>query len=141
MSTRTVLFSWLVLYLLLATPGSQLVLCWAGANHFVLESTDQENCCAQEKSDPVNFVDNIQTQPDCDCPPCIDIPLSLRADWEPARKSVPPRVPESFLSGTIVPQAFAYPPKSSLVPRLGELGFIAFWPVSLNALRTVCLLI
>lgn len=79
-----IFIQWIILYLFLATPGSQVVLCWGDEDHFALETLSTEadhhhtNGVYEKKT--VTFTYH---HPDCDADTCFDLPLSLTLHPEP----------------------------------------------------------
>lgn len=142
MLARRIFTSWFILYLLLATPGCQLVLCWAGTNHFVLETSDKDTCCTPPDFTGTDFnLDSNQEIPGCECPPCIDIPLSLKSEWEPARNPLQPKLYESFADKALGSSRIYCIRSSCPTSSVGKTELAFNLPETLISIRTVRLLI
>ena len=143
MNCRTIYTHWLVLYLILATPGSQIVLCWGEDSHLALETLSGEfdHCHPSASSSPpsVNF-SSWHTQREV--PTCIDFPLSLALHSE----SIPPSIPSlnmllfHILSLTVIGFVRFHRLSQFLPERRWRIQYPDIHPSSVS-LQNVCLLI
>lgn len=144
MICRKIFIQWIILYLLLATPGSQIVLCWGeGGNHFVLEAVS--NSCGSDhphenapSSQPsVNFTFQ---HPNCDVASCIDIPLSINSHFDPVILSSP--FAAKYLSAPAILSPVCFPNYRGLdsIPGLRVSVGVAYPIVPLVSLCSVRLL-